>query len=281
MSKDRKFEFQIPIELIKSEDESVWRIKGIASTEDADLQGESVSQEGLDISALKAGRGLWNWDHAKGPENILGQIEDANFIKQDGKTALEVEGYLFQHQDKAKAVHNILKSIKKGNGPRVHMSIEGKILERDFQDPKRIKKARIDKVALTLDPVNPYTFTQLCKSLNSTEAEGVEEQVDDSTEEMVEIKKSDLEILLDVAQKAMSAGASVEAPSQKTGGEALAKESLDKKPKSMTNQQKNKKEKKVMVKSLIESLKKAHPNHDPLELAEWVIGAYIDKYEND
>jgi hypothetical protein len=82
----------------------------------------------------------------------------------------------------------------------------------------------------------------------------------------------------------MSAGAGgADAPASRTGGSALQKEDLEKEcgPKSMTYGEKTKKSKKVMVKSLIDSLKKAHPDHDPLELAEWVIGAFIDKYETD
>jgi hypothetical protein len=165
--KDVSFKFYTPVELIKAEKDGqeVWQIQGIASTDDQDLQGESIDQNGLDISVLKAGRGLFNWDHQKGPENILGQIEDADFVDHNGKKALMVKGYLFQHQERAKAFYNILKSLKKGSGSRVHFSVEGKIIARDLQDQKNIKKARIDKVALTLDPVNPFTYAQLVKSL--------------------------------------------------------------------------------------------------------------------
>jgi len=284
VSKEKKFTFHVPIELIKGqESEETWKVRGIASTEDQDLQGESVMQEGLDISALKAGRGLFNWDHQKGPENVLGQIEDAEFISYDGKKALQVEGYLFKHQEKAKAFYNILKSLKKGAGPRVHMSIEGKILERDNFNAQKIKKARIDKVALTLDPVNPYTFAELCKSLNAPdESGGVEEQVVDNTPEMVEIEKEKLEKLIEVAQKAMSAGAgNAKAPTARTGGEAMVPESLEKQPKSVTYDKKMKKTSKEMVKSIIESMLEAHPNHDPIELAQWVVESFLQKSKGE
>ena len=276
--KDKSFLFHVPVELIKAEGEDeAWKIRDVASTPDQDLQGESIDQNGLDISVLKAGRGLFNYDHLKGPENVLGQIEDAEFVEQDGKKVLMVEGYLFKHQERAKAFHNILKSLKKGAATRVHLSVEGKIMSRDPMDSKQIKKARIEKVALTLDPVNPHTFAELVKSLNAPE-ETVE--VPESTEEMISIKKSDLESLVEVAQKALSAGiGSAKAPEARANGEAMSKEDLDCKVKSVTWNTKPKKSKKLMIKSILDSVRKAHPQHDPMELAEWVLESFIDRLE--
>ena len=288
----------MPVELTKGQKDGhdQWKIKGIASTGDTDLQGETVDQQGLDISALKAGRGLFNWDHQKGPENILGQIEDAEFIKSDdGKQCLQVEGYLFKEQDRAKAFHNILKSIKKGNAPRVHMSIEGKIMERDNFNAAKIKKARIDKVALTLDPVNPYTFAELCKSLNSPEpieavapVEPAEDSVVASVDQTIEITKDSLESLIKLAEeallnreetrKALSAGAPSGAPASRTGGEAMSRESLDKEPKNMTY---SKKCKKNMLKSVIDQLMEDHPDQNPLELAKWAVESFINKSKGE
>lgn len=287
MSKEKDFLVHIPVELIKGEnDDEPWRVRGIASTDDADLQGEIIEQEGLDISLLKAGRGLFNFDHQKGPENILGQIENAEFIMHEGKKALHVEGYLFKEQPRSQAFRNILKSLKKGNGPRVHMSIEGKIINRDPSDQRRIRKARIDKVALTLDPVNPYTFAELCKSLAAPEAaptflqtaEGGQVHAIEIVEEMVTIPKKQLIALTEYAQKALAAGAgNASAPATRTGGAAMAKESLDKNcSPNMGSNQKKKKTSKAMVKSLIDSLKTAFPTEDPLKLAEWAIEAFIE-----
>lgn len=280
--KDKNFLVHIPIELTKGDNEDEWKVQGIASTGDVDLQGEQVEQDGIDISALQAGRGLFNFDHQKGPENVLGIIEDAKFVTQDGKKCLHVEGYLFKHQERSKAFHNILKSIKKGSAPRVHMSIEGKILERSMANPAKIRRARIDKVALTMDPVNPYTFAELCKSLA---VEPVQEAVENVSQkqaeivtkpETVEIEKADLDILVDFCRKALSAGAgNAKAPGARTGGEAMSRESMDSDVKQMGSKKK-KKIQKGLVKSLIDSLKSAHPGHDPLELAEWAIEAFLD-----
>jgi hypothetical protein len=241
----KSFSFSVPVELEKSSktenkesDEEVlddWKIGGIASTPDVDLQGEEVLQEGLDISALEAGRGLFNSDHQAGPENILGQIEGAHFIEHNGSKALVVKGYLFKHQERAKAYYNIMKSIKKGTPSRVHFSIEGKIVERDMVQSSRIKKARIDKVALTMDPVNPNTFADLVKSM----------QADKKQDELQMIIKEVVEVAV---KKALAAGAAgSKAPADMSSGEAMTKESLDCKTKNMSWSKDKKKIKKAIL----------------------------------
>jgi len=283
VAKDKDFTFYIPVELCKSnkddDDESSWQIQGIASTADEDLQGEIVEQEGLDISVLKAGRGLFNWDHQKGPENIIGQIEDAEFIRHDGDKKLLVKGYLFKQQDRAKAFYNIMKSIKKGTTSRVHLSIEGKILERSFANQKNIKKARVEKVALTLDPVNPYTYVDLIKSLSSTEEPtpngGTTQEIVIYQDETITLPKQQIQDLISVAKKAMMAGAGhAGAPSSRSGGAALQVESLESKSKKTTYKSKHKK----IMKSVIEGLKESYPEIDELTLAKCVADVYIEKY---
>jgi len=162
---EKTFQFHVPIDLIKAgEDENGdYKIAGLASTEHEDLQGEIVRKNGLDISYLKAGRGLFNFDHQKGPQNIIGLIEDAKI----DKAGLKVEGYLFRHQPSAQGFVNILKSLKDKDKNRVQMSIEGKIVKRGGETGKTIEQARVEKIALTLDPVNPHTYANLAKSLVS------------------------------------------------------------------------------------------------------------------
>lgn len=282
----KSFHFHIPVELVKAKkeegEEVEWKIAGIASTADEDLQGETVDQNGMDISMLKAGRGLFNFDHQKGPENIVGQIEDADFVSHEGRRALLVKGYLFKHSERGKAFYNILRSLKKGNGPRVHMSIEGKILERDIRNPKSINKARIEKVALTLDPVNPYTFTELVKSLNAQNSSTPDntQTVEKSEEkqQVLQLEVEDVEILVETAEKALAAGAGYTgSPTSMTGGEPMTKESLESRVKRVTYGKKREKNQKAMVKSVIDSARKAYPDHDPLLLAEWVIEAFLNR----
>lgn len=159
-SKNKDFNFFVPLDVFKGSD-GEWRVKGLASTEHMDLQGEVVRQNSLDITPLKEGKGLFNWDHQSGPENVVGAIEGAE-IKNEG---LFVEGYLFKNSKKAQAVHEILTSLKDKDKRRLGFSIEGKILRRAGQGGREIAAARVEKVALTFDPVNPNTYAQLVKSL--------------------------------------------------------------------------------------------------------------------
>ena len=266
----KDFQVHVPVEIYKS-DEDEWKIGGIASTDDVDLHGEEVLQEGLDISVLKEGRGLFNNDHQKGPENVLGEIENADFVDHNGKKALMVKGYLFKEQERAKAYYNIMRSVKKGRSARVHFSIEGKILERDMTNTSKIKKARVTKVALTLDPVNTNTFANLVKSIN---ADNEKAEQDFLFEEIMETVKS---LLKDRIEKALAAGAGyTSAPASRTGGEAMSTESMDRKVKNMLwkKLKKNEKTQKSMLKSLIEVACEALPKADPKEVAKMICKSY-------
>lgn len=275
---NKNFQFHIPVELMKSEtdasgeeDQDSWKIQGIASTPDEDLQGEAVHQDGLDISLLKAGRGLFNYDHLKGVENVLGQIDDAEFVSHNGTKSLLVKGYLFKHQPRAQAFYNIMRSIRKGGSSRVHLSIEGKILQRDASDQSVIKKARIDKVALTLDPVNPNTFVDLCKSLKEVVAPGIEDL-------QITLEHQDVNAL----DKAMAAGAGGDkAPADKSGGEVVTKEALDCSVKPTTYTKKKKKMTKAVVESIIDSVRKSFPDRDPVELAQMVCSTIKEKISKE
>ncbi len=161
--KDSKnFNFYIPLDISKASNGD-WRIKGLASTEHMDLQGEIVRQNSLDITPLKDGKGLLNWDHQSGPENVIGAVDKADMTDN----GLMVEGYLFKNSARAKSIHEILTSLKDKDKNRLQMSIEGKILRRAGMNGKEIAAARIDKVALTFDPVNPNTYAELVKSLTA------------------------------------------------------------------------------------------------------------------
>lgn len=287
----KSFKFHIPIELTKADDKSEgeWNIQGIASTPDEDLQGEIVDQEGLDISLLKMGRGLFNDNHKNDPESVVGQIEDAEFRTENGKKVLFVKGYLFKHQPKAQAYYNIMKSLKKGNPPRIHMSVEGKILERDILNNKRVRRARIENVALCISPVNPHTFADLIKSLN-----GPIENIPGNNEVVFSIDEAEqvlkaLDIinvikafdfskcsqtcsLRETFGKAISAGAGYAgSPTSRTGGAAMATESLEKDPKSVTYDKKKIKLTKAMLSLISEELVKSFPDMDEKAIAELLI----------
>ena len=160
---DRDFNFHIPLDVFKDK-KGNWKLKGLASTGDKDLQGEILKQNGLDISVLKAGKGYLNWEHKSDPKNIIGLIDNAD-ITQKG---LVVEGHLFKKHDQAKAVYQILDSLPDDKKHRIQMSVEGKVISKSDGEDKNTKiidKARITAVALTMNPVNQSTYTELVKSL--------------------------------------------------------------------------------------------------------------------
>jgi len=165
---DKKFNFYIPLDVYKDGTEN-WRVKGVASTEDKDLQGEVIKQNGLDISVLKAGKGYLNWEHKSDPKNIIGLIDKAII----GDNGLEIEGQLFQKHDQAKAIHQILDSLDGKRKHRIQMSVEGKVIQKseDGNGTKYIDKAKVTAVALTMNPVNESTYTELIKSLSHSEGD--------------------------------------------------------------------------------------------------------------
>src|SRR4051812_39591731 len=117
LPESEKFKVIIPASLEKSED-GEWRVYGLASTSRKDLQGEVVDLKGLDLAPIQKGRGVFNFDHKKGPENTVGAI-DAFKLTDKG---LYLGGYLFKEHDRAKAIRQIMTSLKKSDKGRMGMS---------------------------------------------------------------------------------------------------------------------------------------------------------------
>lgn len=257
------FQFSLPMELLEK-DQRGWKIRGVASTEDPDLQGEIVRQNGLDFSHIKKGLGLFNWNHKNDPQFILGKIDDA---RVENKETI-VEGYLFDKVDNAKAIVQIMQSLKPEDKHRVQMSIEGKIVKRAGGDDKTIHQAQVEKVALTLDAVNPNTYAQLTKSL----AAPSESMIMDSGPE-IPLSQAMLQTLLDKAEtlsKMLTAGAGyADAPGILAGGAALTTESLE----SDVQPKKPKKKKKKKAFDAEPTLKK------PMQKS-WQQGAQRDLFKS-
>lgn len=173
---EKSFNFYIPLNVLSKGDEE-WRVGGIASTENKDFQGETIKVDGLDISSL-AKNGFFNEDHKKGFQHILGKIDHAEKREapEIGKH-LWVEGKLFKTQPAATAAWNIMNELSKdaSNEKKMQLSVEGKILKRAGKDGKVITKAKIENVALTLNPINDNTFATLLKSEQIDEM-GVEQE---------------------------------------------------------------------------------------------------------
>ncbi len=192
---DDSFKFYVTadVDLKKSESEGKHIIRGYASTPDTDRQGETVIQDGLDISEFVKS-GFLNYDHDN--RYILGY--PTSNTKIDGK-GFFVEGVLLNNP-LAQQMWNLAVDLQKSKAPRrVGFSVEGRILQKDG---RRIEKARVYNVAITTNPVNAKaTWDAVVKSFSSNQS------------------KSDLD-------KALEAGYGT-SPASQSGGSSMRVEDLE------------------------------------------------------
>lgn len=213
---EKSFKTIIPVELEKSSIDGNWKIRGLASTQSRDLQGEIIIQEGIDLTPINQKKGVFNFDHKPGIENIVGFIDSAR--KTD--RGLVVEGRLLKNSDKAKAIYNIMSSLSESDRGRIGMSVEGVIKERTGDNNKIIKNAVINAVALTLSPVNTDTYVDLVKAIGCNELEFMETYNLSLSDEL----KENLAKALAVGGEYASS-----TPGNLSGGSALAQEGMDRK----------------------------------------------------
>jgi len=270
------FRIVVPADLKKAADGS-YKIRGLASTERVDAQGETIIQKGVDLTPIDKKKGVLNWDHQRGPENTIGVLDGY----QRTQKGLVIEDRLFKNHTKAKAVREIMESLGEGDRGRMGLSVEGKILERDPANPAVIKKCQINAVALTMNPVNTDTFADIVKSMNAAETLEIDSQGEVTVEtDVVSTAEPTFTVgqVLAILQKALSVGpASMGAPDAKTGGDALqpstmgAQKEYDKKPKK---KKKMKKMDKCMYKSnlinILDKLQVLYPQCSRSELWEAV-----------
>ncbi len=133
-------------------------IRGIASTEDEDEDGEQMLQRGLDFGYF-LDQGWFNYDHRV--DDVIGHPETAVTTAK----GLITEGILLEGIESADRIWAIAEGLKKAQSPRrLGMSIEGKVLERDGN---KIVRAKVYNVALTPHPVNGGArFEAFLKSLS-------------------------------------------------------------------------------------------------------------------
>jgi hypothetical protein len=158
---DDRFKFSINMDIEKSEESDTRRIiRGYASTEHEDRQGESMVQKGLDISDF-INHGYFNYDHDN--SIILGYPLSTCKVDDHG---FWVEGELLKGIKLADRIWDLAVALKKSNAPRkVGFSVEGKVMERDGS---RIVKAKIYNVAITTNPVNTNcSWEAVAKSFNA------------------------------------------------------------------------------------------------------------------
>ena len=144
---------------------------GIASTRDIDREGESLLPEGFDYNYL-VNNGYINWHHqlSKNPDSVIGEPTLARVTPK----GLYIEGKLYPNSEMAKKAYTLAKTLEQNSSNRrLGWSIEGKVVERDPANPKRVTKAKITGVALTPMPINPNTMVTIIKAM-SGDAEAYE-----------------------------------------------------------------------------------------------------------
>jgi len=164
--KNSRFTFNIPVELKKSKDaagKTKMKLAGIASTPDEDADGEFLDPNGFDIQPfLKSGFVNYNHLASKDPSTIIGEpTSKTKVLKNKG---LYIEAELYPDSDLAKKTYKLAEVLSKNkSGRKLQWSIEGKAIERDPLNEKRVLKASITGVALTLSPKNSNTYADIVK----------------------------------------------------------------------------------------------------------------------
>lgn len=228
----------IPVHLIKGKDGKVGEMKlaGIASTPSEDDDGEFLDPNGFDLSYFIES-GFMNWNHqaTKDPSALIGRPSKAQVTEK----GLEIETTLFKTSEKAKQVYQLAETLE-AEGLALGFSIEGKALQRDENDPRRVLKARITGCAITPNPKNKDAVAMIIKGQNYDKLSAYQ----DEDEETV--------------AKAMEAGGA--------SGNAISKESL--KPElvvtEFTDEEAKKLGKKLSKGDVYGRLFELHPNLDGL-----------------
>lgn len=233
---------------------------GIAATEGIDSQGERLSIEGADISALEQGLGRINDNHGKQFSHSIGRVltakkifkaEDCEDDRQKmywdkvKRPYIYTKAELYDDADhpNAKAAAAIMKHLHKGNAPlSVKMSVEGAVLAR--KDGGILDRTKVHSVALTFTPANketlamPVSFEKsadenvdwelLSKSIQVAAYAPTFVETDSATQQMIQVTETVVDLVKKVSElkKALSAG--YVAGSVPVGGGVLTMSSLDK-----------------------------------------------------
>jgi len=165
LNEDLSFSFWFPAEIEKAVNADPKTkydnmiLKGIASTDDVDLDDQIMKNDGFDISYL-LNNGFVNWHHQSknNPSAIIGEPIDGKLLKE----GLFIKAKLY-NTETAREAYDLAEVLEKQSKTRrLGWSIEGKPIEKEGNT---ITKARITGVALTHAPKNKHTFAELCKAM--------------------------------------------------------------------------------------------------------------------
>jgi hypothetical protein len=167
---DDKFNFFVPVEFEKGTEEmpdgtskKVLRIKGIASDDSEDFDGEVLDPAGFDLDYFNR-YGLINWNHTakNSPKGIIGE---PTLARIEGNK-MYVEGVLYSELPLAQDVYDLAELLQKsGSKRKLGFSIEGKAVSKDPMNKKRITRAKITGLAITATPVNSNTLVEVMKGI--------------------------------------------------------------------------------------------------------------------
>ena len=150
----------------------------VAGSQLRDTQGEMLSVEGCDISALENGTAKWTDNHGKGFFNNIGRItygkkifksEDCEDDRQRyywekiKAPFIYAKGYLYNDEDhpNAKAAAAVVRNIHRSDCPlKMKASVEGGVIARGIKDPTLLARTKLNGVALTLTPANNATLVE-------------------------------------------------------------------------------------------------------------------------
>ena len=184
------FTYFIPCDIQKAvneEGKEVMRFAGIASTPDIDTDGESIDPNGYILDYFNH-QGTVNWAHLTkdNPLAIIGEPIKAE-IRPEG---LYVEVELYSDNPLAKAVYKLGQVLEKNSSKRrLGFSIEGKALQRDPFNKKRITKTLLSGIAITPTPRNKATSATIMKGLGISDLSFEKIQEDLNSEDIDLLKK--------------------------------------------------------------------------------------------
>lgn len=144
-------------------DGQTMRIGGIVSTDDMDLEGERLVQEGMDFAPF-LDRGWFNDNHGSSSTDVLGYPTGAKYVKKGGRlpngkvadrNGWWAEGYLLP-TTKGRELWELTRALK-GTPRGLGFSVEGGVVARDPKDRKTVARAVVAHVAITHCPVNTHT----------------------------------------------------------------------------------------------------------------------------
>jgi len=153
------FRFFIPLsELQKGKNEQgneVYKFRGLASDDSKDADDEYLDPDGFDLSSFKT----INYNHFKEPRYLIGEATKAKIVKGKG---LMIEGDIWP-TGVGQQVVDLMKTMDRysSSKSKLGISVEGRCLERDPNNPKRVTRAKLTGAALCPLPKNSNTWAEL------------------------------------------------------------------------------------------------------------------------